>query len=77
MKLWIARSEKGALNLFYTKPEKFDGGFFLRSRYSGEIISWDSYNTEGEWMRLNPNLYPEVTYENSPQQVELKLINEE
>lgn len=74
MKLWIARSEKGALDLYYTKPTKFDGGFFLRSRYSGEIISWDCYNTEGEWMRLNPNLYPEVTYENSPQEVELNLI---
>jgi hypothetical protein len=24
-------------------------------------------------MRLNPNLYPEVTYENSPQQVEVEL----
>ena len=77
MKLWIARNEKGALNLYYTKPKKFDGGFFLISRYSGEIISWDCYNTEGEWMRLNPNLYPEVTYENSPQQVELKLFKEE
>ena len=79
MKLWIARSKKGALDLYYTKPEKFDGGFFLRSRYDGEIISWYSHNTEGEWMRLNPNLYPEVTYENSPQQVEveLKLFKEE
>ena len=65
MKLWVARSEKGALALYYTKPTKFDGGFFLRSRYSGEIISWDCYKTGGEWMRLNPNL-----------QVELKLIKE-
>ena len=74
MKLWIARSEKGSLYLYYTKPRKFNGGFFLISRYSGEIISWGSYNTEGEWMILNPDLFPEVTYENSPQKVEIKLI---
>lgn len=77
MKLWIARSKKGTLSLYYTKPEKFDGGFFLRSRYDGETISWYSHNTEGEWMRLNPNLYSEVTFENSPQMVEVKLIKEE
>ena len=77
MKFWIARTEKGTLTLFYTKPQKFDGGFLLRSRYSGEIISWGCYNAEGEWMRLNPDLYPEVTYENSPQEVEIKLIKEE
>ena len=74
MELWIARSKKGLLNLFYTKPQKFDGGFFLRSRYSGEIISWDCYNTGGEWMKLNPDLYPEVTYENSPKKIKFEII---
>ena len=73
MKLWVARNKRGALDLYYTIPQKFDGGFFIRGRHSGEIISGDSYNTEGEWMRLNPNSFPEITYENSPQQVEVEL----
>ena len=73
MKLWVARNKKGALDLYYTEPQKIDGGFFIRGRHSGKIISCGSYNTEGEWMRLNPNLFPEVTYENSPQQVEVEL----
>ena len=76
MECWIARTEKGSLDLYYTKPQKFDGGFFLISRYSGEIISWDCYNTEGEWMRLNPDLFPEITYENSPKKIKIEIIEE-
>ncbi len=58
---WIARDKRGVLRLYDTRPLKF---------------KWF-----GEWSHglgiLNPEDFPEVTWENSPQQVEitLKTIN--
>jgi hypothetical protein len=60
MKLWIARDLDGTLCLFDGNKPK-------------PIL--------GEWMpnkncyNIDRRLFPEVTYDNSPQEVELKLIN--
>ena len=62
MKMYIARDKDGKLHVFATKPEyneKF--GMWLPTPYSLEYI-----RVEGD--------YPEVTFENSPMEVELKLI---
>ena len=68
MKLWIARDENNELWIFDKKPilvpkdENYNYGFFDLSK-------------DGEWNnKLNSSLFPEVTFENSPKQVELKLI---
>ena len=61
MKMWIARDECGLLSLHNTKPKKF---------YE-ECIG---YTWIGRSMALPMSLYPEVTFENSPKEVELKLI---
>ena len=65
MKLWIARDKDGDmdgnLHLFSSKPER------VRSHFV-------DYYTD-KWS-INENLFPEVTWENSPQQVEIKLIKE-
>ena len=63
MKLWIARDTCGYQQLYAEKPIKKDGYF--------ENIP----NTK--WYTISCNLFPEVTFENSPQEVELKLIKEE
>jgi hypothetical protein len=55
MKMWIGRTLKGNLWLFETKPTKGDVSFVY----------------EGQSMKINPDLYPEVTFENSPIEVEL------
>ena len=58
MKMYIARDYSGELCL-YTKKPKFgsdaDKGFF----YSDD------------WWEIGRNLFPEVTFENSPMEVEL------
>lgn len=78
MKLWIARFENGSLIAFYREPFKDANGFYIRSRYdSDESISWYSHNTGGEYLKLDSDLFPEVTYENSPQLVEIKLVKNE
>ena len=68
MKLYIARDGNGNLCLYREKPSLL---------YNGD--EFDMINKEGENVLvgiLDFNDFPEVTFENSPQQVELKLIIE-
>lgn len=60
MKLWIARDYTGSLNLYAEKPIK------------GTVCY---YNVD-DAMALNEDMFPEVTFENSPQEVELKLVSD-
>jgi hypothetical protein len=64
MELWIARDECGYLTLFKTKPEK-EVSMISRTTY------WDDGNDN---IAIDEKLFPEVTFENSPQQVEIKLV---
>lgn len=52
---WVARDKRGALRLFDKRP--------LRLRWFGE---WTKC-----LIQLNPEDFPEITWENSPQKVEL------
>ena len=60
MKLWIARNTDNTLALFQSKPILED-------------LNWDETLNE-DYMFIPEYLYPEVTFENSPQQVEIKLV---
>lgn len=61
MKLWIARDLRfNNLYLYKSKPQ-----------LNGDI--WESAD---EMYNIDNILFPEVTFENSPQQIEFKLINE-
>lgn len=61
MKLWIARNKDNSLILFNTKPKLYYSDY-----WDGE---YDTY-----CIFLDENMFPEVTFENSPQEVELKLV---
>ena len=58
MKLWIARDKDGTLHLFYSKPRRF------KNYFGGSYCQ----------VALMVEEFPEVTWENSPQPAELKLI---
>lgn len=58
MKMWIARNLDNDLTLHDEKPTWYD-----------RIECWSDIALE-----INPFLFPEVTFENSPKEVELKLI---
>ncbi len=65
MKMWIARNQDGSLALFRKKKPK---------------LFWDEKVGQywvGSSMWLHPNDYPEVTFENSPMEVELVLPSQE
>lgn len=67
MKMWIARNEDGRLNLFDVKPQK-------EACFQGKDYIWIVPRGYMNQIMLNEKLYPEVTFENSPREVELKLI---
>lgn len=74
MKLWIARDKSMAkigvkeeqLFLYSTKPIK-------KKEYDVEFWGIADIN-DGEAIKIDSKLFPEVTFENSPQEVELKLL---
>jgi hypothetical protein len=65
MKLWIARDKEGYLTLFENKPYYNDIGGFWDDVFEMPIADY-----------LKSTLLPEVTFENSPQEIEIKLINQ-
>lgn len=58
MKVWIARDRNGEVYLHREKPTRFVNGVFASD----------------DWWILERCDFPEVTFENSPMEVELKLI---
>ena len=60
MKLWIARDEDGDIYLYKNKPYLKAEGIWTCS--------------DQEYFYLDEESFPEVTFENSPQEVEIKLI---
>lgn len=72
MKFWIARDENGKLWLFDKKP-------ILRHKNEKDCFkySWFDMDEDGLWnSAMKDEFFPEVTFENSPQEVELKLVND-
>ena len=71
-KLWIARDKNDELFLYNSKPVRIKEynsfGADVLNNYDFDVLM---YKNEIE---INPSLFPKVTWENSPQQVELKLI---
>lgn len=58
-KMWIARDKDGTLCIYKGKP----------SRYEGFFDNGTNYST----IYLESKLFPEITWENSPQEIELKI----
>ena len=59
--MWIARDKDGLLYLHIEKPMRVRS-FFI--------------NDSNRSIWIDKELFPEVTFGNSPQEVELKLVNE-
>lgn len=61
MELWIARDKSGFLLLFESTPIRKENGFF---------------SLEGYYYVLFGELFPELTYEDSPKKVKLELVEQ-
>lgn len=66
MKLWIARDKDGTLVLSNRLPYLVN-----------ECYDYFFFGDDASIYYLDRNTFPEVTFENSPQQVEIKLSKEE
>ena len=64
MKLWITRNGDNSLHIHNVKPSLIYDDYTKQWAYEGDVS-----------MEIDEDLYPEVTFENSPQEVELKLSN--
>ena len=62
MKLWIARDKNGELYLYDAIPEEHEEYFVEHSGYRS--------------FPLDDELFPEVTFENSPHKIRLELVKE-
>ena len=70
MKLWIARNKNGSLSLYACKPIEIGGDFYVHDGYNR--IDYGTRYIAGWYIDgIDRNLFPEVTFENSPQEVEL------
>lgn len=68
MKLWIARDEKSNYCvLFLTKPHKVYDKF-------NRTYHWRTEDMMGTYLCLPSSEFTDVTYENSPRQVELNYV---
>ena len=63
MKLWIARDLSNNLFLFSNKPKLQFINNYGKQIWVGDCVAY-----------VKTDLYPEVNYGNSPQQVEIKLV---
>ncbi len=63
MKLWIARDLNNNLSLFSDKPKLKFINIHGKRIWIGDFVA-----------AVKTDLFPEVTFENSPQKVELKLV---
>lgn len=70
MKLWIARDGDGQLALFEKEP-------VLNGCDEIDYLYFESKNLMDGYIKLPRDYFPEVIFENSPREVELKLINNE
>jgi hypothetical protein len=65
-KVWAARDEDGTLFLYRAKPLRCE-----------EDNQWSIGEGSDELMEIDPNLLPEVTFENSPQLIDLSITTKE
>lgn len=70
MKLWIARDKNGDMGLYSQKP------IWRKVTWPSEFYDWLGEIGDASFMGfLDKDSFPEVTFENSPQEVKLTLLN--
>ena len=66
LSVWIARDKDGEISIYKNKPWKRENEPY----HNGECDSADYY------INIDKELYPEITWENSPKEFELKAVEE-
>lgn len=69
--MWIARDERGELNMFTEKPVK------LKYDSNGIVYNFFDCSKKGRRYALSRDRFPSITFENSPKELVLKELAEE
>ena len=72
MELWIARNTFDMLKLFFNKPHSFKS---YEDEYGIEY-DWTDNDVPIGSIDIGEDLFPEVTFENSPKKIKLEIIEE-
>lgn len=68
MKIWIARDENGSLSAYNVEPTRYIRGKGKGYGFFNVIPGMNNI------LKLDDSLFPEVTWENSPQKVKIELL---
>ena len=63
--MWLARDKEGNLYLYNLKPTVISESF---------VCGTDSNGTWSSYIELDKNLHPEVTWENSPKEIIMTVV---
>lgn len=69
--MWVAREQDGSLWLYMLKPIRHGDGWTNDFDDCPQLIKNDEDWDFNEVIELKPDWFPEVTYENSPVEVDL------
>lgn len=65
--IWIARDTSGELFVYSSEPQRLD----FPEEENGQSVGY--FTSGGGMTRLDKDLYPEITYENSPVKCTLRI----
>lgn len=69
VRMWVARDKSSQeLYLYTEKPILCKGEYYYPDLHK-------DYLDDGDCLQLDDTMFPEVTFDNSPQEVEIKLVN--
>lgn len=71
--MWIARDKNGELYLYPQKPIKNEEWGVYSENTEAEGIFMIGRDVMYSFIQLDANLYPEVTWENSPKELVIKM----
>lgn len=69
--IWIARDKDGDLYLYSEKPELDNDTFTWGEEDEHIFFNLNGLN-DNSYMQIDSDLYPEVTFENSPKELIIK-----
>lgn len=73
---WIARDSDGMLKISNKKLSLWESNSFGADERDDYVMAWFNDGGKDNSLYINKKLFPEVTFENSPQKVRIEMVKE-
>lgn len=70
--MWVARDKDGELDLYLTKPIRFN---YQNLPIEDDCLNNDFWDTDDEYLTIDTNLYPNLTWEDEPIEVDDEVVD--